>query len=435
MSDLYVYTLFGSSFNKPRCTGIKAGNTFIIYDLYRPGAHKTIAFIDQQKKIIRDIIVGASKAGHRVIISDFKNHISAFDIPITAKKYNVYDIQLPDISASDSIERDHQIVTMVMDKVVKCRIYEYQKLVSNAAIVYQDLQNRGLTNNCVPVYPIWCQKTYSGRSKTTGFNIQGFTDNHCVVPPGFGDKSVLLHFDWICADIRVAAIMANDAKLISSFAESDPYTVMMNIINEESDVKITRDECKIFLLKSINSMDFGSDALSRIYIGLGKWINRCYNDINHGTGQLETLLNRKFKLSNAKNHLAVLNGAMQGSVAHGMHNIMRIIWEKMGNKMVAEVHDSLVMASSSDIGDIKSTIDNVASIMIRPFAGLLNDNHVFPLKVSIGRKWRKWRLYATYRDTGVVYVKNGDSEKTLDEGPESCREEIGESQEIEEIVG
>lgn len=405
MSDLYVYTLFEKDGGKPRCTGIKAGNRIQTYEFFRPGAKKTIASIRQHKELIRDLILKANNLNHRIITSDFKGHLIAFGLPLDVRPYNVYDLHLPDIGPQESSAKDIEFIRCVLEKMATTKVKDYHKVYANAAVVYQDLQNRGLENNYQAVFPVWSQKTFSGRSKTTVFSIQGFTDEHLVFPPGVGDKNVLIHFDWICADIRAASLLSGDQRLQEAFEKSDPYVYMMERINAESSTPIDRDECKIFLLKSINSMDFGSVALTKIYPELGEWIVRCKHEMDRKGGYLETLLGRRFRVARAKNQLAVLNGAMQGSVAHAMQNVLRKTWERIGNRVVADVHDSMVVCAPNESNEIMATVGAIAPLMLYPFEGLLPDNPSFPVKVSIGRRWRKWKLFATYRASGVEYAK------------------------------
>lgn len=406
MHSLYIYTIFDKNSGKPRCTGIRIDDNIITYDLYRPGGQKTIATINKSKKIISNLILSANSKNCNIILSDFKSHLQYFDLPCDLRYYNVYDMHLQDVKPQDSFENDDILLHKILSNMHKLPVKKYQQLISNAAVVYHDLQNVGLTNNYVHVNPIWSLKTFSGRSKTSGFNIQGFTDDHQILPRRGSDRDILIHFDWICADIKAAAILSNDTELIKSFVSSDPYTHMQNIINAGSEEKMSRDECKIFLLKSINSMDLKSEALRKIYVGLGEWISNCKDDIEKPNGYLETILGRRFYASMSKNNLAVLNGAMQGSVAHGMQNVIRKVWEKLQTRIVCEIHDSLIVSSSSCTNDILSTISTVVPIMLYPFAGLLDSNPFFPLKVSIGKKWRKWDLFAIYRDDTVEYVND-----------------------------
>lgn len=399
MGDLYVYTIFNKN-GTPRYTVTRQNNIEHVIQIYRPGAHKTIGIIEQTKKEIRDKIVNTVLNKHNVIINDFKSHIKQYKIVFpTTSTIDVYDINIDNLQTTDNDERDVNNLKALITKISSRKPKIFEKLFANAAVVYQYLEDRGLLNNDVKVSPHWSLKTFSGRAKSSNFNIQGFTDNHVILPPGLSNDCVLIHFDWVCADIRVASILSGDKVLERSFKDSDPYTFIMNEINNNSVEKLTRDECKLLLLKSINSMDFNNDILLKIYQKLGMWIADCSSQLNRNDGYLETLLGKKFKISNSKNSLAVLNGIMQGSVAHGMQNVLRKTWERIGTRVVADIHDSLVVASPPS--EIKATIDLVVKYMTRPFEGLLPSNPYFPLKVSIGKKWRMWKLLKSYNDDYV----------------------------------
>ncbi len=431
MNDLYIYTLFESG-GRPKSTGILIGNNVHIYDFYRPGAQRPIGIINKQIEIIRELIKAAYRKGVRIVTSDFKSHLTAFDLPLEIHPYNVYDLHLPTLPSMDSQTKSEDVLRKILEKMKNARIYEYQKIFANAAVVYQDLENRGLTNNYERVYPAWSQKTFSGRSKTSGFNIQGFTDHHLVLPPGASDKDIIIHFDWICADIRVASLLSGDKKLQLSFDTSAPYTHMMNEINLSSLQKITREECKILLLKSINSMDFTSVALTHTYQELGDWILRCKKAMQEKGGYLETILKRRFRVAHAKNDLAVLNGAMQGSVAHGMQNVIRYVWERLGNRIITEIHDSLIVSAPADSAEIRSIINIIAPRMLYPFDGVLPANPHFPFKVSIGNKWRKWKLHAIYRKSGIEYVKTNQNKESTKSSAETTSSPIANTTETKE---
>ena len=192
-------------------------------------------------------------------------------------------------------------------------------------------------------------------------------------------------------------------------------------------------ECKTYLLKSINSMDFTSVALSSVYPQLGAWIGRCKRILSKEDSSdqyLETLLKRKFKRANAKNDLAVLNGVMQGSVAHAMQLSMRRIWEEFPQMLIAEIHDSLVVSCHPTKRHVRSTIETVAEIMLHPFKGVLKANPAFPLKVSVGKRWKKWRTMRIYRESGITNVQtkqdqNSPESKTEISGTEAKEKETG----------
>lgn len=397
MDDLYVYTLFDLKSGKPRCTGIKDGNLVKVCDLYRPGAGKTIHKIDKTKKLIKQIILKANADNRRIITSDFKSHILSFDLPRDKRLYNVYDMHLPDIAPTNSKAKDELIIKRVIDRLSHRQPTAYNNILANSAVVYQYLEDHGILVNSMHEHPKWSQKTFSGRSKTSGYNIQGLSDNYHIVSSCGKECDVLIMFDWICADIRAASLMSDDQLLIEAFSKSDPYTVLMDILNSDSNTKITRTESKRYLLKSINSMDFTSTALTDVYPQLGYWIKRCRSLISEGK-PLKTLLGRSFRPAHSKNDLAVLNGVMQGSVAHAMQLTLRRIWEKLPDNLICEIHDCLTISSSPDPLQIKALINIVAPIMTRPFNGVLDTNPFFPINVSIGNKWKQWKLYKTFRE-------------------------------------
>jgi len=401
MRAIYLYTLLDKRTHKPSCVGIQIGSEIVIKELYRPGAGKLLADILGSIKYVQDIIIRANDRNIPIVTSDFKAQLKALDLPLLQQPYSVYDLHFPVFDSTGFADRDEMILRRILEKMTKQTPREYQKILANAAVVYEDLERTGLVFNYQHVEPIYSQHTYSGRSKTTKFNIQGLADQVYIWPASCKDSYILLHFDWICADIRAAALLSGDQKLTDTFTSSDPYTQMMHEINANASSTMTREECKRFLLKSINSMDCQSEPLTDIYPKLGRWIRGCRKTLNDG-GFLETVLGRKFRPMQAKNNLAALNGAMQGSVAHAMQLVIRKIWEKLGAKLVTEIHDSLVVSCAPNPIHVDYVINTVAEIMLRPFTGVLDDDPVFPVNVSMGRKWKKWKLCRTYRESGVT---------------------------------
>lgn len=397
MTDLYIYTLFDPKSGKPRCTGIKDGHVVKVCDLFRPGAGKTIQRIDKTKKLIQQILIKANIDNRRIILSDFKAHIKHFDLPRDKRIYNVYDMHLPDIAPTNSKNKDELIIKRILDKLSSRVVSQYNNVLANAAVVYQYLEEQGISINSMPEYPKWSQKTFSGRSKSFGYNIQGLADDYHVTSTSGKECDVLIMFDWICADIRAASLMSDDPLLVDAFKLSDPYTVLMDILNKTSNNQITRAESKRYLLKSINSMDCASVALKDVYPQLGQWIRRCRSMISEGK-PLKTLMGRLFRPAHSKNELAVLNGVMQGSVAHAMQIVMRKVWEKLPNNIICEIHDCLIISSPPDPKQIKALINIIVPIMTQPFEGHLTINPYFPINVHIGSKWKQWKLYKTFRE-------------------------------------
>lgn len=404
MSTIYFYTLFDQSSKKPRCAGIKIGDKTIVYDLFRPGANKLLKTISSSLKKISNFLIESNDRGHDIVTSNFKSILTAYNLPIDKRHYNIYDVHIDTlglIKPREGLDADTILLNKILDKMASSKHHSYQKLISNAAVVYQDLQNTGLYINDTIMHPEWSMMTFSGRSKSLGFNIQGYYEEHKIRTISSTTRDVLLHFDWVSADIRAASLMSGDDLLISSFDKSDPYTMMVDNIGGS----ITRDECKLFLLKSINSMSIHNNAISEMFPKLDKWIQKCYEATRGEDGYLETLLHRRFKVANAKNSLAVLNGAMQGSVAHAMQNVIRKVWEIFSINIIAEIHDSIVLCVPNDSVVIRSIIDAVVPIMLYPFADLLDYNPSFPLRVSIGKNWKQWKLLEIHRSSGVERVK------------------------------
>lgn len=407
MNTIYFYTLYDPVTNKPKCAGIKTGDKIEIYDLFRPGAKKIVNTIFKTIADIREYILRANDNGDLIVTSGFKRSLKTYNFPLDDRDYNIYDLNfdhLLRINSSNSQSKDYELIRKILIKMGNKDIHEYMKLLSNTSVAYQAIEDRGLYINDSLVFPKWSLETFSGRSKSLEFNIQGHHEEDYV---SYNDSSnnILIHFDWVSADIRMAAYLSGDEVLTDSFYESDPYTVMMNHINNDSNEKITREECKIYFLKSINSMNVDNTAIESIYPRLSKWIKHCRAITRNEDGELSTALGNKFQVSKAKNSLAVLNGAMQGSVAHAMHNVMRNIWIKCGGYLITEIHDSLILSVPNELPVIKSVISLVVPYMIRPLKGFLENDPEFSVKVSIGKKWKKWVLLETHRSRGVERVK------------------------------
>jgi len=400
MRPLFIHTVFDPKTNKPRCTGILHEDTLTICELFQDLTGNPILPIMENIKKIRSIIQ-KSELTRPVVITNFQKHIQAFNLDFSNRRVNIYDPQLPKLPTDSDADKDKNTIKRVLEKLSSVSLKPYQNIYANAQIAYQDMSINGITINHIKFYPQWSVDTFTGRSKTQNPNIQGWHENSIIRSKGYDERDVLVHFDWICADIRMVSLLSGDQKLSDSFISSDPYEQMMHAINEGSEVKITRQESKHLLLKSINSMDITSLVFTDIYPDLGTWIMRSKRAIE-SDGALTSILGKRFKIQDHRNNLSVLNGVMQGSVAHGMQNVIRKIWEKFPTKIVAEIHDSLVVASSSNSAELMATIKAVSDIMTRPFEGYLDENPFFPLKVSLGKKWRKWKPLYIIRENGKL---------------------------------
>lgn len=353
-------------------------------DLFKKNTGLTIAQVEARIKKLRAIF---QRPNDIIVCNDFKRHIKALGLAMDRTDYNVYQINF------DKSLSCEEAIAYISDQ----KLFPYQRVLANSQVVYQALEDSGLYINYELVHPIYSTDTFSGRSKAKFFNIQGYTADDHIRTPYVNEEELLVLFDWISADIRVASIFSEDDNLEKSFEHSDPYTYMVELINQGNKDKITREECKTFLLKSINSMDWTSSILYDIYPRLADWIKECDLKLNDPEAYLSTLLSKRIYLRDAKNKLAVLNGSMQGSVAHAMQATLNRLYAQIPHRIVCDIHDSLVINAPHDIKEINKLIKIVTDIMKRPFEGLLDGDYVFPIKVSIGNKWKKWKYLRTVR--------------------------------------
>lgn len=384
--------------NLPRLISLAIKGNVRHFDLYRDGSGKTIKQIRKELSTIRELLLQANERRITIICQDFRDVIRVIDLPIDFREYYVYDQHMPRIESDECYESDIAQNTIIINTMMTTKIKEYQNILANSAVVYADMEANGVYYNYVKVHPKWSQKTYTGRSKTLEFNLQGLNTQDIVYSAFSQENDILLLFDWVCADIRIASIMSDDDILKSSFIDSDPYTYLANLLNKANKtdedgevIRFTRDECKLVLLKAINSLDYNSIVFEGAYPKLGDWIFKLSQ-----RDKMYTILGRQFEINEHKNILSVFNGVMQGSVAHAMQIVMRKLWERMGSKLVCDIHDSIVLSCKNDPIDIKSTIQQVSDIMLRPFDGLLDIDYVFPVKVSIGRRWKSYVHYKTF---------------------------------------
>lgn len=319
---------------------------------------------------LREIFLRSYNDNIIIACNDFKSHIKALNLPLVTE-HNIYQI---DQNSTDDLK-------------------EYQRLVAQSSVVYQHLENNGLYRNYEHVKPLYDSNTFTGRSRTKSFNIQGYTDSDSIRTTHSNVNDVILWFDWVSADIRVAAELSDDDELRKAFIYSDPYEYMADAINKQiEEGKVSREECKDFMLRAINSLSIDNELLNVVYPKLSGWLRRLFlsNDENFS---LTTLLGKKFDITNSKNKLAVINGSMQGSVVHAMQGTLVKLYNKIPNNIICEIHDSIAISCPNNSVAIKDMISIVKDAMLYP----IGDGIVFPFKVSVGKKWRQWRHIKTFR--------------------------------------
>jgi len=364
-----------------------------------PSTHIKIYDIEQNKKKIKRFIIKQMTEGGRIITSDFKLFIEAFDIPFYTERLNVYDLLLPELQIPTSLDTAEGRLLKLLPAMASIKLKQWQRATADAAVVYAAIEDRGLMVFDSPVYPRWSQRTYSGRTKTLIYNIQGASNDVQVRNPVGKHDDYFLHFDWRAADIRVAALLSGDERLLEACEHSDPYQYVADFLNKgHRDVPgtdyLSRDECKLALLMSINAMDT-SAYIFDAFPSLRQWVLECKEKLSVGE-PLYSILGRKYVMEDGRKTLSVFNATMQGTIAHAMQLVVRRVWEEFGLDLVAEIHDSIVVTCPRSSAIVKATVKRIAEIMCYPFEGVLDNNPIFPVRVSIGNSWKGWKGLRVY---------------------------------------
>lgn len=345
-----------------------------LLDLYLQGTGSSIKNAIDNSKYIASLFDG------EVVVNDFKSHVEAFNLPID-RDYKAYTIpEEEDINIPQDKPGLYKYLATKLAGARKINTNKWQLLMSDAMLVYLTLQRRGVRRGGVMFHPIYNLTTFTGRSKTTEFSIQGMGDNEEITHVD-EDKIVFVCADWISADMRALSLLSEDPDMQKSFVTADPYKYIVEKTGRD------RDSCKIELLKSIYSLNPNSPALD-VFPKLKRWIVDSVDKMRHD-GYLTSILNRKFYLSSERDERAVFNAPIQGTVAHAMHNAMIQINRKLPQHLLTELHDSIIVCCTKS--ETKTVIETVQDIMLHPFRDILPSNPTFPLKVSIGGSWRQWK--------------------------------------------
>ncbi len=380
---LAAHTVFDSS-GKPLVFGAKRqGGEPVVIPLYQPKSGLSIYDIWQNERKILNLIKKGQDGGE-LVLNSCKSYLDAFqDMGVEG----TFDAVLePEQSSAEMAD--------VLNTLCEYDVKPWNKLIARSAIVYNDLQQRGVLANLIKQYPEWSLDTYTGRSKCKGFNVQGEKDIAIQNPQARGDD-VFVCFDWSAADIRMAAVFSGDSLLDEMSASGDPYAALAQEI-----VGLSRDECKLSLLIAINQMDYSAEIL-KPFPRLQEWIRECIKQLDSGI-PLYTVLGRGFKYKDGGKKRAPFNATMQGSIAHAMHSVIYTIWERYQFHLLAEIHDSVVLTCPRDL--LNDMIATVVDIMQHPFSGLIATNPVFPVRVSVGKSWRRWQFYKLFSTSRILCV-------------------------------
>lgn len=379
-----IDTIFDESIypHKPLISIIYDGTVFEFKVLYLKNSGMSLYDVENNKNHIKSLFT------KEVMTTNFKKYILPFNLNVDYD-YIVYDKHVEGVQYDDksSIHILKKRLLQNVDKILSVEKEKYQLLFANAQIVYQKMENKSIFLKDAKVCPKY-DFVVTGRSKTTGYSIQGSTDNDDIYSPTH-INDYFIHFDWIAADLRIAGIMSNDELLLNSFNESDPYELLSREL-----VGIERSKCKLDFLRGMYSLNF-DDSCIVLYPVLHKWLKDRYNTIiDHGYST--TILKRRFYLNeNNENMKTVFNAMFQGSIAHAMHSVLRKINRVCPENLFTETHDSVVLVSKKQ--DIVEIVNKVSQIMLHPFQNEMKENPKLPLKVSVGKKWKQWKQIAEYR--------------------------------------
>ena len=298
-------------------------------------------------------------------------------------EYNIFEARQPqdvELKSEEHIKKELVKGLISMPKEPE----PWMLIKAKSSAVYAELADRGVIWGPHHEHPIYNTDTLTGRSKTRGFNIQGTTDNDPIYHTE-DSRRIFLCFDWVSADMRVAGFLSEDDFINNSFVESDPYTELEKLLDADD---ITRDDCKLEMLKNMYSVNLDGPLLD-VMPGLKEWMAVKKSEYEDGK-TLKTILGMGIPRVDLKSSFS---GMIQGTIAEAIQSVFIKISERMNSECIlTEIHDSLVVCCSDR--EIAEMIRKIVPIVLEPLDGV---NLRFPVKVSVGKKWRHWKKYKVYR--------------------------------------
>jgi hypothetical protein len=269
------------------------------------------------------------------------------------------------------------------------RPQDWMLVKGRSAVVYSLIESRGVRCGPYIVHPRYNTSTFTGRSKTYGFNIQGSTEDDPIEHPN-GEFDHFLHFDWVAADFRMASLLSKDKNMFSCYETSDPYQYISDLVSDNQ-LQISRSECKNDLLKSMYALSIDSPLLD-LFPDLKSWMLQKIDEYhNADIYDFRTRLGMPIPHSEIKRSF---NAMIQGSIAEAIQCVL-VTLRKMHDCILTETHDAIIIACSRDQIDKWLQIADIA--IKQPFRQLFNDDISMPLSINIGRQWKRWKQYRTIR--------------------------------------
>lgn len=398
MKPIFFAILRGRNPSYPAVIAIRRGDDTYRQSLYHSDNLKPLNLIKQDLYKIRLLFIKAVESGIPIHTNDRTSLIESMDFRQHRASDKIFD--------HGQVIYDKQALETYLSSLDQFESETYRKLLFDAGCVYDKLTETPIYVNYSPMQSNWSLDTFTGRSKCTGFNIQGYNYNDFITRDGYFEDKILIHFDWICADLRIASIVSGDGELESAFRHGDPYEYLYNRSNG---LYADRKESKIALLKAINSLNFDSDIFNICYADLRTWLIECAHKLTENL-PLETIMGRKFIIPEDKTILSGINGVLQGSIAHAMQHTITRVFDIFPRHIICDIHDSLVMSCENDRSSISHMINRVQQIMSKPFDGLIDRDIYFPLRFGIGKRWREYKYSAIQREKDEQEIPEDTSE-------------------------
>jgi hypothetical protein len=378
----HILTLFDYAHTPPRPlqSVVIYQDSIEFFEFYLPGIGLTIKQIKEAMSRFRVMLLD------KLCINDYKSHILNFNLepgPI------IYDYAIPELHIKPSdVQHGRKILLRLASELCNINPCQWQKLLADVEFVYADLDLKKIRHGHKVISTRYSLDTFTGRSKTLGFNVQGTTDEYDIRPI-HDDLNLFVHFDWLAADLRMAAFMSGDQQMEASFLESDPYTYIESYLH---DPEYSRDRCKGELIKALYALNVNHPIIE-IFPQFKSWlVDRL--QLMRKQGYLDSILMRRF-IVEANNELSVFNGQFQGSVVHAMQAALVKINDRFPKYLFAEVHDSIIMCCNEEV--VPLVINEVSKIMLQPLDGWVNPAPRMPIKVSVGDRWRRWKKLRVHR--------------------------------------
>jgi len=361
-------------------------NKTISFEIFRSGSGRTLNETFKRFDGAAELLSWAAQGDLRS--PNIGDLIRVFELEELHGETQARDYAFSSIKTIGDSTKDAILCRKLIELVKTTPDRPYQTILAKAQSVYAGLERTGLMLNYTKMNPKWSWDTYSGRSKCFDFNVQGWSEPDAIYQPTIPYECLQIHFDWICADFRVASILSGDPALIHSFEDSDPYTFLSKRLSGSAHEM--RDDAKLLLLKTINSLDYNDQIIKGEFPKLCAWLEKTLVGLRESKSSYN-IVGREFVIKTDRSERSVFNAVLQGSVAAAMQNSLWRVRRMFPNYLVTDIHDGLVLSVPNDKQVAMHVIDSVGKMFLRPFQGVFNTDLVFPYRVSIGKRWKEWK--------------------------------------------